>query len=74
LDPEEPAPQPVTRRRRREPESGSLSDARAVARSALRDLSKTIAAALPKVVDSQTKAHLEDVMAEIEAALTVKSK
>jgi hypothetical protein len=37
-------------------------------------LSKTIAAALPRVRDPQTKAHLEDVIAEIEAALTAKGK
>jgi hypothetical protein len=55
-------------------DSGSPSELRAVARSALRDLSKTIAAALPRVMDPQTKAHLEDVNAEIEAALTAKTK
>lgn len=54
--------------------SGSLSDLRPVARSALRDLSKTIAAALPRVQDPRTKAHLEDAKAEIEAALTAKKK
>jgi hypothetical protein len=37
-------------------------------------LSKTIAAALPRVLDPRTKAHLEDVIAEIEAALTAKKK
>jgi hypothetical protein len=40
----------------------------------LRDLSKSIAAALPKVLDPETKAHLEDVIAEINAALTAKKK
>ena len=53
---------------------GSLSDLRAVARSALRDLSKTIGTALPKVQDPATRAHLEDAISEIEAALTAKKK
>jgi hypothetical protein len=75
LDHKDSAPQPVIMRISREMDSGgSLSDLRAVARSALRDLSTTIAAALPKVQDTQTKAHLEDAMAEIEAALTAKGK
>jgi hypothetical protein len=75
LDRKDSAPQPIIIRSPREAGSGgSLSDLRAVARSALRDLSKTIAAALPKVQDPQTKAHLEDVNAEIEAALTAKRK
>ncbi len=75
LDRNDSAPQPIIIRSPRETDSGgSLSDLRAVARSALRDLSKTIAGALPKVQDSQTKAHLEDVIAEIEAALTAKRK
>ncbi len=71
LDRKDSAPQPIIVRRPREAESsGSLSDVRAIARSALRDLSKTIAAALPKVRDPETKAHLEDVIAEIDDALT----
>ena len=75
LDRKDPAPQPIIIRSPRETDSGgSMSDLRAVARSTLRDLSKTIAAALPRVLDPQTKAHLEDAIAEIEAALTAKRK
>ena len=74
LDRKDSAPQPIIIRSPRETDSGSLSDLRPVARSTLRDLSKTIAAALPRVLDPQTKAHLEDVIAEIEAALTAKRK
>jgi hypothetical protein len=37
-------------------------------------LSKTIAAAMPRVLDPETKAHFEDVSAEIEEALTAKRK
>ena len=74
LDRKDSAPQPIIIRSPRETDSGSLSDLRAVARSTLRDLSKTIAAALPRVLDPRTKAHLEDVIAEIEAALTAKRK
>ena len=75
LDRNDSAPQPIVIRSRRETDSGeSLSDVRAVARSTLRDLSKKIAAALPKVADPETKEHLEDVTAEIDDALTGKKK
>jgi hypothetical protein len=75
LDREDTAPQPQPiMRRRRVTDSGSLSDVRAVARFALRDLRKTIAAAVPRVLDPETKAHLEDVKAEIDEALTAKRK
>jgi hypothetical protein len=42
---------------------------RAVARIALRDLEKQIEAALPKVKDTATKAHLQDSLEEIHAIL-----
>jgi hypothetical protein len=75
LDRKDSAPQPIIIRSRRGTDSGeSLSDFRAVARTTLRDLGKTIATALPRVLDPQTKAHLEDVIAEIEAALTANRK
>jgi hypothetical protein len=51
-----------------------VSELRAVARASLRDLSRRITAALPKVTDVATLAHLEDIQSEIEAALTHKSK
>jgi hypothetical protein len=47
---------------------------RAVARMALRDLSKQIAATLPRAKDVATRAHLEDCQSEIEEALTAKKK
>ena len=75
LDRKDSAPQPIIIRSPQDTGSGGgLSDVRSVARSTLRDLSKSIAAALPRVLDPQTKAHLEDVIAEIEAALTAKRK
>ena len=55
LDRNDPAPRPISIRSPRETDSGSLSDLRPVARATLRDLSKTIAAALPRVLDPQTK-------------------
>ena len=73
LDHKDSAPQPIIVRSPHETDSaGGLSDLRAVARSTLRDLSKTISATLPKVQDPATKAHFEDVLAEIDAALTAK--
>ena len=51
-----------------------VSELRAAARAALRDLAKRINTALPKVKDPATRVHLEDSMSEIEAALTVKKK
>ena len=51
-----------------------VSELRAAARSALRDLAKRINAALPKVKDAATRVHLEDSLSEIEAALTAKKK
>jgi hypothetical protein len=51
-----------------------VSELRAVARSSLRELSRKIAAALPKVTDLATQAHLEDTQSEIEAVLTGKRK
>lgn len=73
LDHKDSVPQPIVARGPREMDSGGgLSDLRSVARSNLRDLSKTIAAALPNVQDPATKAHFEDAIAEIDAALTAK--
>ena len=74
LDRKDSAPQPIIIRSPRETDSGKPVRPAPVARSTFRDLSKTIAAALPRVLDPQTKAHLEDVIAEIEAALTAKRK
>ncbi len=54
--------------------SERVSELRAAARSALRDLAKRINAALPRVKDSATRVHLEDSLSEIEAALTAKKK
>jgi hypothetical protein len=51
-----------------------VSELRAAARSSLRDLSKQITKALPKVMDEPTRVHLEDSLSEIEAALTAKKK
>jgi hypothetical protein len=51
-----------------------VSELRAVARTALRDLSRQITAALPNAKDAATRAHLEDSLNEIEAALTVGKK
>ena len=45
------------------------AELRAVARISLRDLAKQIEAALPKVKDSTTKAHLQDSLAEINDVL-----
>ncbi len=51
-----------------------ISELRAAARSALRDLRKQINTALPKTKDPATRVHLEDSLSEIEAALTPKKK
>jgi len=51
-----------------------VSELRAVARAALRDLSRRIGTALPKVTDVATQDHLEDSMSEIETALAAKRK
>jgi hypothetical protein len=51
-----------------------VSELRSVARSSLRELSRKIAAAIPKVTDVATLAHLEDVQSEIEAVLSGKHK
>jgi hypothetical protein len=56
-----------------EPETHT-SELRAVARMALRDLSKRISAALPQARDVATQAHLEDALSEIESALTTQKK
>ncbi len=51
-----------------------VSELRAAARSALRDLKKGITTALPNVKDAATRVHLEDSLSEIEAALATKKK
>jgi hypothetical protein len=51
-----------------------VSELRAVARSALRDLSRRIATALPKVTDPATQAHLEDAASQIETTLSSAKK
>jgi hypothetical protein len=51
-----------------------VSELRAAARSALRDLSKQINTVLPNIKDPTTRVHLEDTRSEIEAALTAKKK
>jgi hypothetical protein len=51
-----------------------VSELRAAARSALRELAKQIGTALPNVKDPATRVHLEDSRSEIEAALTAKKK
>jgi hypothetical protein len=51
-----------------------VSELRAAARSALRDLAKRINTALPNVKDATTRAHLEDSLSEIDAALNPKKK
>jgi hypothetical protein len=53
---------------------GRVSELRSVARTALQELTKKIAAALPHVQDPATKAHLEDSISQIEAALTTNKK
>jgi hypothetical protein len=50
------------------------SELRAVARMALKDLSKRISGALPQAQDMATRQHLEDSLSEIEVALAVKNK
>lgn len=66
------APRPVGRMRGIPSER--VSELRAAARSALRELDKQIGAALPNVNDPATRVHLEDTRSEIEAALTAKKK
>ena len=51
-----------------------VSELRAVARASLRELSRQIAATLPKVQDAATRAHLEDAASRIESALEAKKK
>ena len=51
-----------------------VSELRAVARASLRDLSRRINAALPKVTDLATQAHSQDAVSEIEVALSGKRK
>jgi hypothetical protein len=51
-----------------------VSELRAAARAALRDLAKRINTALPNVKDSATRVHLEDSLSEIETALATKKK
>jgi hypothetical protein len=48
------------------------SELRAVARQALKDLSKRTKATLPEVKDPATRMHLEDSFSEIESALAAK--
>jgi hypothetical protein len=48
------------------------SELRAVARQALKDLSKRIKTTLPEVKDPATRMHLDDSLSEIESALTAK--
>ncbi len=55
-------------------DGGKSSELRAVARVSLRELSRQIAAALPKVKDAITKDHLEDCKSEIEDVLAGKKK
>jgi hypothetical protein len=71
FEPKEPAPAPTAQPGRR----GGFgsgdgpsrpSELRANARIALRELHKQVSAALPKVTDPSTKAHLQDTLAEIE--------
>jgi hypothetical protein len=54
--------------------SERVSELRAAARSALRDLAKQVGAALPNVKDPTTRVHLEDTKSEIEEALSGKKK
>ena len=72
LDHKDSATQSITVRSPGRGIRGEACPTCAVSRSTLRDLSKEIAAALPRVVDPETKVHLEDTIAEIEAALTAK--
>jgi hypothetical protein len=51
-----------------------VTELRAAARTALRDLSKRITAALENAKDPATRGHLEDSLSEIEAALATKKK
>jgi hypothetical protein len=51
-----------------------VSELRAAARAALRDLAKRINTALPNVKDPATRVHLEDSLSEIETALAAKKK
>lgn len=51
-----------------------VSELRAAARVALRDLSKRISKALANAKDPATRVHLEDSLSEIEQALTAKKK
>ncbi len=50
------------------------TELRAVARIALKDLTKQIQETLPKVKDSTTKAHLQDCISEIEAVTDESNK
>jgi hypothetical protein len=52
----------------------NVSELRAVARSALRALAARINTVLPSITDAATRAHLEDMVSEIEAALNAKKK
>jgi hypothetical protein len=49
-----------------------VSELRAVARMSLKRLEKQLADALPKVKDASTRAHLEDLAAEVHTILTEK--
>ena len=55
-------------------DGGRNTELRAVARVSLRDVRKQIAAALPKVTDSATKAHLTDLAEEIDDVFDRKKK
>jgi hypothetical protein len=72
--PSAPAATPRPAIGRRGLSSERVSELRAAARSALRDLAKQISAALPNVKDSATRVHLEDTRSEIEEALAGKKK
>jgi hypothetical protein len=51
-----------------------VSELRGVSRVALRKLDGQITAALPKIKDAATKAHLEDTLAEIRSILDESKK
>ena len=67
-----PTPNPV--RGSRGASNERVSELRAAARSALRQLDKQIAEALARVKDPATRVHLEDMRSQIEAALTTKKQ
>ena len=53
---------------------GNVSELRAVARAALRDLSSRMGELCQRAQDPATRAHLEDCVSEIDLALTTTKK